>query len=267
MKVRTRALTIAGLALGMLFSSLPAAEAAHHLVRIKQVYPGAGTATEFIVLQLGGNGENQFTFGGGSELRFYDSAGQAGSEAFVADPTNGQSQRTVLAATPDAETAFSVNADLEMDDSNFLEDNNGAVCFQSVAFGTVDCVGWGGGTASSNPPSGMGMLEAAIPAGNMLDRSIAANCATLFELGDDTDDSAANFGPAAITPGVFVPRNNAAAIEETSCSPPPGGGGGGSGGSTNPGTTQGTAQPPKCRKGQKLVKGKCRKKKKKKRKK
>ena len=166
-----------------------------------------------------------------------------------------------MVATPDAETAFNVQADFEMDDSNFLEDDDGAVCFQSLygLFGTVDCVGWGTGTASSNPPSGMGTLEAAIPAGNMLERSIAANCSTFFETGDDTNQSAADFAPVPIVAGTFLPRNNAAAITETTCgSPPPPGGG-----STTP-VTPPAAPKKKCKKGQKLKKGKCVKKRKKK---
>ncbi len=238
----------------------PSADAAHHLVRIKQVYAGAGTATEFVVLQLTAPGENQFTAFGGSELRFYDTPGESGSEPLDANPANDESQRTVLVATPDAETEFDVQADFEMDDSNFLEDDGGAVCFQSlyVVFGTVDCVGWGTGTALSNPPSGMGTLEAAIPAGSMLERSIAANCSTFFESGDDTNQSAVDFAPVPITAGAFIPRNNLAAITETTCSAPPPGGG-----ATTP-TSPPATKKKKCKKGRKLKKGKCVKKKRKK---
>ena len=41
----------------------PSANAAHHLIRIRQVYAGGNTPTEFVVLQLTSAGENQFTFG------------------------------------------------------------------------------------------------------------------------------------------------------------------------------------------------------------
>ncbi len=150
------------------------------------------------MLQLTAPFENRFTLGAGSEMRFYDESGLTGSEPFVADPANGQSQRTVLVATPDAELGFSVQADLEMDDSDLIDDEDGAVCFFSNYFGSanVDCVAWGDALPAG--PTAVGTPEAAIPAGNMIERSIAANCSTFFETGDDTNQSAADFAPVPV---------------------------------------------------------------------
>ena len=132
----------------------------------------------------------------------------------------------------------------------------GGVCFHSNFYNNIDCVGWG--TVTGGAPALFGATEMAPTAGSSLERSIAAGCATLLEPADDTNVSATDFGPQA-TPS---PRPNSVAPIETACAPSPGTGGSGGGGTTNPGTT--APAPKKCKKGQKLKKGKCVKKKKRK---
>ncbi len=240
----------AGLALIGVSAIAPSAEAAHHLVRIKQVYTGAGTNQEFVVLQLTGTGENLVN---GTTVRLYNGTTQVNTATFTSNPGTGQNQQTILIATAAAETAFGgVQADLEFSNDDAIGDATGAACFTSPTFGVVDCVGWGTETTAIGP-TGMGTIEGAIPAGSRLERSIAAGCPTFFETTNDTNDSAADFSPVVTTPGSFTPRNAAAAITETPCTgnpPPPGGGN--------------TPAKKKCKKGRKLKKGKCVKKKRKK---
>jgi hypothetical protein len=265
MKARTRATTIAGLVLGLLFASVPAAEAAHHLIKIRQVYPGqpggmVGNNNEYVVLQLTNAGENQF--GNSVTVTLYDADGNPANTAVstgigdlgpIGVSTN---QSAILAATSSALVEFSMPAEMAFaSNTDIIRPSGGAACVTSDNFGPLDCVGWGNLVLAS-PPSPIDALEPAIPDGKMLERSISPNCGTLHEFADDTNNSANDFAPADPTP-----RNSMSMIPEMSCgtTPPLGGGGGGS---TNPGTT---ATPPrKCKKGQKLVKGKCRKKKRKK---
>ena len=266
MKVRTRALTIAGLSLGLLLGSLPAAEAAHHLIKIRQVFPGAaspgaGDNNVYVVLQL--TNQNEYFFNTSVQVRLYDSAGALGNTATSSGTTTGipTNQSADFVATAGAASAFApMTPEMTfVNDTDVLRPEGGAACVVSGPpsnFGPLDCVGWGNLGMAFSPPSPIGALEPAIPAGQMLERSIAANCATLHDFADDTNNSANDFAPAAP-----APRNSASPIPETACSSPPGGGGSGDG-STTPGTT--TTQPKKCKKGQKRVKGKCRKKKRKK---
>jgi hypothetical protein len=240
----------AALALAVLVASATPADAAHHLVRIRQVFPGttAQPKAEFVVLQLTASGENQFTFGGGSSVRLYGSNGaETNSQAFTSSTSNGSNQATVLVATPTAATTFGVTPDLQFTaDTDSLSNAGGAACFTSVPFGGLDCVGWGSLTFAS-PPSPFGTPEAAIPADNMLERSIGAGCPTLFELSDDTDDSAADFAPVPISPGSFVPRNNAAPITEMPCGTTP------QGNPTSPINPAGNIRKRKCKKHKKAT--------------
>jgi hypothetical protein len=208
--------------------------AAHHLVKIREVFPGTATApaAEFVELQLPAASENLVA--GQASVDLYNATGmQTNTAPFLSNPPNGQSQRTILAASAEAASMFGVTADLALPPG--LEPGGGAACFDSTTFGPLDCVRWGSSSASSPSPSGT--PAASIPDGSSLTRSIAPGCATLLETGDDSNDSAADFTVTAPTP-----QNNSATPPETACS---GGGGGGAGG--------GDADPPntKIKKGPK----------------
>jgi hypothetical protein len=259
MKAGTRTVTIAGLTLGLLFGSLPAAEAAHHLVKIRQVFPGStGNAqAEFVVLQLTSAGENQFDTN--VSIRLYDASGtQTNIATSAGDPPNGASQATVLVATQEAESLFTASTDMLLPNADALSPSGGAVCLTSAIFSNLDCVGWGAiSFLPGSPPSPIGSAALQIPDDQMLARSIAANCPTLHQSADDTNDSANDFAPAAL-PATL--RENDSPITESPCTPPSGGGGG----ATTPTTP--AAPKKKCKKGQKLKKGKCVKKRKRKKK-
>ncbi len=241
----------------------PRADAAHHLVRIRQVFPGSSLAStsEFVVLQLTAAGENQLAAGplGTATVRFFNSTTQTHFGTFAMNPPNGENQRTVLVATADAEATFTVDADLQLSNVNALNEFNGAVCLDSTGGGGIDCVEWGAIGTAAMLPSNTGTLEPAFVDGEMLVRSIASGCPTLHEFGDDTDQSAADFAPEVVPMG-FVPRNNAAAITETTCTPPAGP----LTPATPPLTSNPSSTPKKCKKGFVKRKGKCKKKRKKK---
>src|SRR5262249_23435710 len=159
--------------------------------------------------------------------------------------------------------------DLQLPSVDGLSKDGGAVCYLSAYFGPLDCVGWGNINFPSGAPSPIGTPEAAIPTDMMLERSIAANCPTLFDTADDTNNSDADFSPTA-PPASGALRNNAAAVQETPCGG--GGGGGGGDGGTPPGTPPAPVNPAgnvrkrKCKKsnrsmsGAQAAKKKCKKK-------
>jgi hypothetical protein len=192
------------------------AGAAHHLVQVREVFPGtaASPTAEYVELQLPASGEN-LVAGQASVGRYAASGMQTDSAMFLTNPPNGQSQRTMLAATPEASGLFGVTADLTLPSMDALQGPGGAACLNSTLFGPIDCVAWGGAPVPT--PSASGSPAAAIPDGSALTRSIARGCATLLETGDDTNDSAADFAAASPTP-----QNNSAAPAETACT---GGGG------------------------------------------
>jgi hypothetical protein len=210
--VRASARTAFLAALGTLVALgvLPAAASAdHHLMKIREVYPGtvALPGSEFVELQM--YSPSQTNLDPASRLDFYDNAGSvAASVGPLDDVDAGESQRTVLIGTAAAASGFAVTLDQTYAGDN-MSPGGGAVCFESTTFGRIDCVRWG---TMTNPPAGTGAAEGAIPDGSSIERSIAPRCSTLLEVADDTDDSAADFAPA--TPS---PRNNALAPIDRAC--------------------------------------------------
>jgi hypothetical protein len=189
------------------------AQASFHLMKIREVYPGAigNTGSEYVVLQMYAPGQN---FVGGHELSEYGSCGFGclqGSASFGSDVANGENQRTILLATPAAATQFGITSDTNLAEA--LDPSGGAVCWATDQTTPVDCVAWG--SFSDSDPTKMarvGTPATAIPDGKALNRKITPNCSTLLENADDTNDSAADFqftNPA--------PRNNASPITEAPC--------------------------------------------------
>ena len=200
----------------LLFAA-PSANAAFHLMKVSEVYPGATGANPndaFIELQMFEAGQNLVS---GHKVDYYTAGGTLlGSYTIAANVPNGENQRKILigdtavaGATPD----FVV--DQLGDALKGGTQTGGAVCFPDAQ--PPDCVSWGNFT----PPAGFPNVQSAnapvIPDGQSLTRSTASGCPNLLEPGDDTDSSAANF--ALTTP---TPENNNSPLP-TEC----GGGGGG----------------------------------------
>jgi hypothetical protein len=205
------------------------ATAAHHLVKVREVFPGttANPTAEYVELQLPASGENLVANQARVDLANADGS-LTSTATFAANPPNGESQRTMLAATATAAALFGVTADLTLPPADVLGPS-GAACFNSSVFGPLDCVKWGSSTVTTPSPSGS--PAAAMPDGSSLTRSIAAGCATLLELGDDTDSSVADFAVTSPTP-----QNNAATPAEVACGAP--GPGGGAAGDADPPNTK-----------------------------
>jgi hypothetical protein len=193
----------------------PAASATFHLMQIREVYPGsvASPGSEYVELQMWAPDQNHVA---GHVLRTYDAAGAVtGSDSFPADVPRGADQSTLVLATPEAEAELGFVADASLAPSGRLDPAGGAVCWESI-----DCVAWGSFSGSLPSPAGSPAAPTGIPDGIALRRTLAPDCATLLEPGDDHDNSAADFLP------VFPsPRPNSIAPSEHACAS----GGGGSG--------------------------------------
>jgi hypothetical protein len=191
-----------------------AADATFHLMRIREVYPGsaANPAAEYVELQMYASGQNLV---GGHVLSSYDAGGSlVKANALAADVSNGANQSTILLETPEAEAQFGVQGDAALAPSGQLDPTGGAVCWESL-----DCVSWGSFGGSLPSPAGSPADGGGIPDGMALRRSIAANCATLLEATDDSDNSAVDFADA-----FPLPRSNATAPAEHACASQAGGG-------------------------------------------
>jgi hypothetical protein len=165
-------------------------------------------------------------FVAGHVVRTYDASGSlVKANTIGSDAANGDSQRTVLLATPQAEAQFGLQADAPLAPSGQLSPAGGAVCWESL-----DCVSWGSFSGSTPSSSGSPADPLGIPDGMALRRTIAPRCPTLLEEADDSGNSASDFADA-----FPAPRPNSAVPAERVCSPtqgpPTSGGAPGGGGS------------------------------------
>lgn len=183
----------------------------HHLVLISEVFPGAAGDEDAEFVELKMYETNQQDFGLGSSVQVFGAGGVVGETIPLDDVAVGQSQRTALVATQQAEARFGVSADAAFDDDE-LDPAGGAACFNSSVFepSPIDCVAWG---SVVDPPAGAGTPADAIPDGASLERTLARRCSTWLEAVDDTDSSAADFFPSFAP----TPYPNAAAPAELPC--------------------------------------------------
>jgi hypothetical protein len=179
-----------------------AARASFHFIKITEVF--AGTAAEpnahFVELQMYSGGQNQVAT---HSVVVYDAAGvQQATFTFTGNVPNGADQSYVLLATPEAETALGVEADLEMTPDIAAE--GGKVCWEPALM--IDCVSWGsysaGGTDQGGNATGTPFNQATglLPGQSMTRKTSGGSRANRLDEGDDTNDSAADFEGAAPTP-------------------------------------------------------------------
>jgi large repetitive protein len=199
----------------------PAAHATFHEILVREVYAGGADNDSYVVLQAYSGGQNAL---GGHSLTAYGPTGTAlGTFSFPGAVTSGQNQMTVLVTDTAYATGFPGGPAPDGIESTFnLNPGGGAVCWAGL-----DCMSWGSFSGTTSPSSGSPADPAGIPANMALRRSIAADCATLLQLNDDTNVSSADFEDA--TPN---PRANSSPITETPCAP-----------STAPNTTIGDPKP------------------------
>jgi hypothetical protein len=180
------------------------AAATFHLISIREVFAGT-TATptaQYVELQMYSSGQ---TFLNGTHVDFFDATGApVHSATFTTNVANGNNQRSVLIATPQAETLFGVQADLELGVAP-ISAAGGKICFGSNGQ-LVDCVSFG---AYTGTPTGAGTAFNApegIPTGATMVRAITGGTnQNLLDGGDDTNDTAGDF-----TFDRPAPTNNAA---------------------------------------------------------
>ena len=193
------------LAAAMLLFAAPSAQAAFHLMKVSEVYPGASNASPndaFIELQMFDAGQNQVA---GHKVDYYTANGTLlGSFTIPNAVPNGESQRKILIGDTLAGGTPDFTVDQLGDALSPGTETGGAVCFPDAQ--PPDCATWGAFT----PPAGFPNLQSGnapvIPDGSSIERSITPNCPNLLEPQDDTDSSANDF--RLVTPS---PTNNSIA--------------------------------------------------------
>jgi hypothetical protein len=200
------------------------AAAEFHLMSIREVYvgPADDADAQYVELQMYAPGQNQVQ---GHSLTFYGPTGTLlGTVTFPTDVTNGSDQDSILVATAEAETRFTVNADLAM--ASLLDPAGGKVCFENI-----DCFSWGNYSGNATTPSPSG--NPFNPAGGLTPDSAALRdisggaSAGQLEAADDTNDSAADFDFAAAPDPTGNVSGTPCDPENYDCDGDGGGGGGG----------------------------------------
>jgi hypothetical protein len=133
----------------------------------------------------------------------YDAAGvQQATFTFTNNVPNGSDQSYLLVATPGAESAFGVQADLEM--TPVVAREGGKVCWEPALM--IDCVSWGSYSAGSSDQGGnatgtpFNQATGLLPDQSMTRDTTGGSRANRLDEGDDTNDSAADFVSAAPSP-------------------------------------------------------------------
>lgn len=195
-------------AVAALLTAAPAAQATFHEILVREVHAGGADNDSYVVLQAYTASQHLLS---GHTLTAYNASGASiGTFTFGGSVANGQNQMTVLVADTAYATGFPSAPAPDGTAATFnLSPAGGAVCWAGL-----DCMAWGNFSGTTSPSSGTPADPAGIPAGTALRRTIAPGCATLLELGDDTNVSINDFADA--TPN---PRANSSPIVETTCAP------------------------------------------------
>jgi hypothetical protein len=225
-------------AIGLVAAS---ASATFHLIKVREVSSGTGTAdSSYVEVQMYAGFQN-FLSNGAALLRCNSTCSTMTTFSPFSDVGNGNTQDTVVFGDNGlAGGSKDFNVDLNLDSI----EAGGAVCYLSEP-GFHDCVSWGNFSANTALTSTYGTVAnagspaPALTSGMALRRSIAPGCATFLESADDTNNSSADF-PSLVTPD---PRPNSTVPTEMSC-----GGGGGPTGNPAPIPTGPSPKKKKCKK-------------------
>jgi len=208
-----RRVLVASLAAALAVPSM--ASATFHLIKIVEIFPGSAgdPNAQYIMLQMYSAGQDLVS---GHSVTVYDATGAvAGTFTFAGNVANGASQDYILLATTEAETLFSVTADLVI--TSVIAAAGGKVCYENI-----DCVSWGNFAGSSTSPSPSGTpfgYPDGILTGHAIQRDISHGNPSQLQAGDDTDDSRDDFDCT----NTATPINNAGTsgtpyIDGTPCS-------------------------------------------------
>jgi len=233
---RTALLTVV---IASFFAFAASASASYLQDRISEVHAGAGGVGDYVELQIpAGVGDGNLV--SSHYIYTYSSGSVPLSTTQIPNNVgNGNQQRTILISDGMGTLPGGVVPDITAPSLN-VATGGGDVCYMDTPTAGIDCVAYGTIAKPTPEPSPAGNTvgfgsPAVLAEGQSLVRTIAPSCATLFELSDDTNDSASDF---AI--GTPTPRNNLTAPTEKAC-----GGGPGPGGDTTPPNTKFKAKPPK----------------------
>ena len=171
------AVALALVGLGAVASS---ASATFHLMKIREVSSGTGTAdSSYVEIQMYFDFQS-FLSNGAKLVRCDATCSSPTTFAPFTNVANGRSQDTVLFADSGIGSGskdFNVNLNLDSIQAG------GAVCYLSEP-GFADCVSWGNFSADSdlmaNYGTTAGMPAAALVSGMALRRSIAPGCSTML---------------------------------------------------------------------------------------
>src|SRR5215470_12348804 len=169
---------------------LPSASpATFHDNKIREIFAGysGDPNAQYVMLQMFSSGQNLVS---GHSVTFYDASGAvAGAFTFASDVANGANQSYILLATTQAETFFSITADLVI--TPVMTPSGGKVCYEDI-----DCVSWGNFSGNPNSPSPSGTpfgFPDGIQSGHAVRRDISHGNPSTLQEGDDTDDSHDDF--------------------------------------------------------------------------
>jgi hypothetical protein len=188
----------------------PVARADDSLIKVSEVYSdGSAAHGDYVELQLAADGQQ---VPAGHQLVGFAANGSGFAITFPPNSKFTDNQRTLLIGWPE-------NSSADFTASPFFNFQlpGGAACLASSTnpFVAIDCVSWGSFPAGTSSGIGAGPPAAALTASQSLTRTIIANCPTLLDPADDTNQSLYDF--ALATPS---PRNNAAPPTETLCPVP-----------------------------------------------
>lgn len=169
-----------------------------HFMKIVEVFPGTAASpdAQYVVLQMYVGGQTVLT---NHVATVFNAAGTPiGTLTFTANVSNGLNQDKILIATTQAQSFFSLSADLTM--TALLPRAGGKLCFESV-----DCVAWGNYTGSATGVGTPYNVATGLVSGQAAKRRLdISGLPLVLEDADDTNNSANDFAS-----GLPAPSNNA----------------------------------------------------------
>ena len=174
----------------------PAAHADDSLIKVSEVYSdGSAAHGDYVELQLAADGQQ--VPAGHAITIFNANASTSINFVFPANNTLQDNQRTIVLGWPE-------NPNADFSASPFVTPQliGGAVCLtrSTNPFSAIDCVSWGSFPSGTSTAIGAGPPAAALTASQSLTRTIIANCPTLLDPADDTNQSLYDFALAGPTP-------------------------------------------------------------------
>ena len=204
-----RTAAVLGVTGAAMLASAGSAGATFHDIQIRSIFRGPVDGTGFVELQMFSDGQN---FVGGHTLRLYSPNGTTNTPFTIPiNVANGGSQRMILIR----DAATLQPADFTF--AGFGATLQGLAGGGALCWDTVDCVSWGTFSGPGLLPSLTGTpINGGLSTNQVHVRDITRGCTTALDIGDDTNNSATDFGFAV----GYQTRTNASTPTEVICPPP-----------------------------------------------